>query len=59
MMNNTIKEFSGRTFCSEDIETIKWVRRTYPGLSRTELAATICELLGWTTPADQPKKINV
>ncbi len=57
-MDNAIRVFSGRTFSPADIETIKWARRTYPGLSRTELAATVCELLGWTTPSGQPKRLQ-
>ena len=55
-MDNTIKMFSGRTFCSEDIETIIWVTKTYPTLSRTEIASTVCELIGWVTPAGRPKR---
>lgn len=57
-MNNTNRTFSGRTFSPEDIEMIKWVRETYPKLSRTELAATICELINWTTPAGNAKRIQ-
>jgi hypothetical protein len=55
-MDDTIRVFSGRTFSSEDIETIKWITRTYSQLSRTEIAATVCELIGWVTPAGRPKK---
>ena len=55
-MDDTIREFSGRTFSPEDIETIIWVTKTYPNLSRTEMAATVCELIGWETPAGKPKK---
>jgi len=47
--------FSGRNFTSEDIELIKWTRKRYPQLSRTELAKTLCEFLGWTTPAEKAK----
>lgn len=54
-MDNTIRVFSGRTISTEDIEMIIWVRRRYPKLSRTELAATVCEIIGWTTPAGTPK----
>jgi len=57
-MDNAIRVFSGRTFSPADLETIKWARRTYPGLSRSELASTVCELLEWTTPAGQPKRIQ-
>jgi len=55
-MSDTIREFSGRTFSSEEIELIKWTRKTYPKLSRIELAKTICEFIGWTTPAGVAKR---
>lgn len=48
-MNNAIRVFSGRTFSSEDIELIKWLRKVYPKLSRYEFAGTVCESLNWTT----------
>jgi hypothetical protein len=54
-MDNTIRVFSGRTFCPEDIKLIRWAVKTYPTLPRNELAATICELLSWTTPAGRVK----
>lgn len=54
-MDNTIKVFSGRTFSPEDIELIKWVRKSYRKLSKKEFAATICELLNWNTDAGKPK----
>ena len=54
-MDNAIRVFSGRTFSPEDIEMIKWVRRRYPKLSRSELAGTVCEILGWNTPSGQAK----
>ena len=54
-MDDTIRVFSGRTFSPKDIELIKWARKTYPKLPRSELAGTVCELLGWTTPAGRAK----
>ena len=54
-MDDTIRVFSGRAFSPKDIEMIQWVSRTYPKLSRRELAATICEFLDWLTPAGKPK----
>jgi hypothetical protein len=54
-MDSTSKVFSGRTFSEEDIEMIKWARKRYPGLSRRELAGTVCEILSWTTPAGRAK----
>lgn len=57
-MDNAIRVFSGRAFSPEDIEMIKWVRKRYPGLSRTELASTVCEILDWNTPSGQPKRLQ-
>lgn len=57
-MDNTIRVFSGRAFRPEDIEMIKWARKTYPNLPRHEFAATVCELLGWTTPAGRAKQMQ-
>lgn len=54
-MEETIMTFSGRDFTSEDIDLIKWTRKRYPQLSRTELARTICEFLEWTTPDGKGK----
>lgn len=54
-MDKTIMVYSGRNFTSEDIELIKWTRKKYPLLSRTELTRTICEFLEWTTPAGRAK----
>lgn len=54
-MDNTIRVFSGRAISSEDIELVKWARKTYPKLSRYELAGTVCELLNWNTPAGRAK----
>ncbi len=55
-MDNTIRVFSGRTFSSEDIELIKWARKTYPKLPKYEFAGTVCELLGWTTQSGRSKE---
>jgi len=54
-MDNTIRVFSGRAIGPEDIELVKWARKTYPKLSRYELAGTVCELLNWNTPAGRAK----
>lgn len=55
-MDKTIMVHSGRNFTSEEIELIQWTRKKYPQLSRTELARTLCEFLGWTTPAGKAKR---
>lgn len=54
-MDDTIRVFSGRTISPEDIEMIKWARKTYPKLPRYEFAETVCELLNWNTPAGKAK----
>lgn len=55
-MDDTIRVFSGRTISPEDIELIKWARKTYPKLPRYELAGTVCELLEWNTSSGWAKK---
>jgi len=57
-VDNTIRVFSGRAFSPEDIELIKWASKTYSKLPRYELAATVCELLNWNTPAGKAKQIQ-
>ena len=42
--------FSGRTFRAREVTLIREVVRDCPGLSRMELARTVCELLGWRRP---------
>ncbi len=54
-MDDTIRVFSGRTISPEDIELIKWARKSYPKLPRHEFAGTVCELLNWTTLAGRAK----
>jgi hypothetical protein len=57
-MNNLVRTFSGREITSEDINQIKWARKTYPNLSRTELAGTICHIIDWTTNSGRAKLIQ-
>jgi hypothetical protein len=54
-LDNAIRVFSGRTFSPEDIEMITWARKRYPKLSRSELAGTVCEIIGWNTSSGRPK----
>lgn len=46
---------SGRYFSDKDLKDIKEMVRLFPKLSRTELAGTICEYIGWFTATGQPK----
>jgi hypothetical protein len=47
--------YSGREITDGDMDLIKWARSAYPNLSRSELAGTVCELIGWVTPAGGAK----
>ena len=42
--------FSGRRFSAEELDLIRQVTRNFHLLSITELANTICELIGWKRP---------
>ena len=42
--------FSGRAFRAREVTLIREVVRDCSGLSRMELARTVCELLGWRRP---------
>ena len=44
-----------REIAPEDIAYIRRFAQRFPSLSRTELTCTLCEHLGWLTPAGRPK----
>ena len=44
------QRFCGREFSAEDVSLIQEVVETCAGLSRLELAHTVCELLEWKRP---------
>lgn len=48
-------EFSGRRFEPGEIDLVKETIATYPKLSQTELAQTVCEFIGWVQPSGKPK----
>jgi len=48
--------YYGREITEEDVETIKWILKTYKSLSRNELIFTISEALEWTRPEDGKPK---
>lgn len=52
------RRFCGQPVPSEQLGEIQQLSRRYPHLSRTELAATVCELLGWLRPNGTPKTIE-
>src|SRR5712691_8583703 len=47
----TPTRFSGRQFTPKELALIHEVVETCSGLSRKELAQTVCELLGWKRPS--------
>lgn len=49
------RDFAGRRFTEEEMDLIINISATYPKLSQTELACTICELVGWTQINGKPK----
>jgi hypothetical protein len=52
------REHSGRQFNAEDIAMIIATTQMYPKLSQKEMASTVCELIGWTTPNGKPKVVQ-
>ena len=46
---------SGRRFDAEEIALVRDLSKRFPGLSRNELALTVCELLDWCRPSGKPK----
>ena len=55
LMNEALGVHSGRQLTQSDLKAIRWVRSTYPSLSRNELAGTICEIIDWVTPSGRAK----
>ncbi len=56
--NNTIivHRGCGREVTEKHLEQLKETRRLCPGLSRSELACTVCEYWEWLTASGNPKK---
>lgn len=50
--------FCGEPVTPEQLEVIRSVAGDCPGLSRTELAGTICEILGWQRPTGRLKTVE-
>lgn len=60
-MPNSVTD--GLLFCGSPVDEgqvrlIEQILQRFPGLSRTELAATICEQLGWLRPSGKPKTVE-
>ena len=52
------RSFSGRAFTEEDLGLIIEIADTYPNLTQTELASTVCELVGWVQANGKPKTVQ-
>jgi hypothetical protein len=50
--------FQGQTLSEQDLADIKEITDTCRGLSRTELASTICELFSWARPSGKLKTVE-
>ena len=57
-MEKGARDYSGRHFSAEDIALIIATTEMYPKLSQGEMASTVCELIGWTTPNGKPKRFQ-
>jgi hypothetical protein len=57
MTGNSIR-FCGQAVSAKQIALIEQIIAGYPSLSRTELANTVCELLGWYRPNGRLKGIE-
>lgn len=55
-MSDNVREYSGRTFSEAEMSLIISVCKQYKHLTISELAATVSELLEWTTPRGLPKR---
>ncbi len=55
MLTTRKQTFSGRTFSGEEISLIQEIVDTCSGISRRELAQTVCELLEWKRPNNRLK----
>jgi hypothetical protein len=51
----TPTRYSGRRFTTRELTLVREVVESCSGLSRTELARTVCELLGWKRPSGELK----
>lgn len=52
------ERFCGRTFTGDEVDQIKEIVSTCNGISRTELASTVCELFDWKRPTGRLKTVE-
>lgn len=58
MQQFLIETFCGRAFSSDEIKQIHEIVDSCRGISRTELASTVCELFDWKRPTGKLKTVE-
>ena len=52
------ERFCGRTFTGDEVDQIKEIVSVCNGISRSELANTVCELFDWKRPTGRLKTVE-
>jgi len=58
MESMRVKKFCGQFVTDRQLSEIKEIIETFPKLSRTELASTVCELFSWERPTGKLKTVE-
>ena len=58
MESGCLEKFCGQTISTEQLTDIIEIIETFPKLSRTELAHTVCELFSWKRPTGKLKSVE-
>ena len=53
-----LERFCGQVVSKKQLIEIAEIIKTFPKLSRTELANTICEIFSWKRPTGKPKSVE-
>lgn len=58
MQTESVEKFCGQIVNKKQIDEITEIIETFPNLSRTELANTVCELYSWKRPTGKLKSVE-
>lgn len=58
MESGCLEAFCGQTVSAQQLAEIAEIIETFPRLSRTELANTVCEIFGWKRPTGKLKSVE-
>jgi len=58
MESRCLEKFCGHTVSTQQLGEITEIIETFPKLSRTELANTVCELFSWKRPTGKLKSVE-